>query len=53
MTIAPIPEENLAILKDPVSPGKQRNWSGIHSSPAITNGIVNKNTQRAELCSCI
>lgn len=37
-----LPEENLEILKDPLSPGKQRNWSDIHSSPANTIVIANK-----------
>lgn len=30
------PEENVGLLTDRVSPGKLRNWSGTHSSPAAT-----------------
>lgn len=49
VTIAPLPEENLQILTDPVSPGKLKNWSGIHSSPANTiRGLMRPNTHRAE-----
>ncbi len=44
-----LPEENLEILKDPVSPGKPRSWSGKHSSPAKTiRGQMRPITHRAE-----
>lgn len=34
--VAPVPEENLELLKDPVSPKKRWNWSGKHFLPANT-----------------
>lgn len=56
--VAPLPEENLEISKDPGSPGKLRNWSGTHSSPANTIsmnrdkwGRIHKQ-QREQKCFC-
>lgn len=49
MTVTTLPEENLEILRDPVSPKKQRNWSGIYSSPANTiRGQMRPNACRVE-----